>query len=134
MPQSTEQEQQELLALTQRLLDCIAAGDWDTYQALCDPTLSAFEPESCGELVIGLDFHRYYFDLKRASASQQSRVQTTIASPHVRLLGDVAVVSCIRLVQFLDDAGAPQTARFEETRVWRRQDGVWRHLHFHRSA
>ena len=34
---------------------------------------------------------------------------TTICSPHVRLLGDVAVVCYVRLVQRLDDAGKPVT-------------------------
>ena len=24
--------------------------------------------------------------------------------------------------------------RSEETRVWERRDGVWKHVHFHRSA
>ena len=30
--------------------------------------------------------------------------------------------------------GKPITARCEETRLWQRQDGRWRHVHFHRSA
>ncbi len=55
-----------------------------------------------------------------------------MASPHVRLLGDVAVVSYVRLIQWLDEAGHPVTSAFEETRIWQRQHG-WRHVHFHRS-
>ena len=51
-----------LLELNRRLLRSIAEGDWKTYQELCDPTLTAFEAESCGELVEGMDFHRFYFD------------------------------------------------------------------------
>lgn len=122
---------QELLDLTQRLLDGIAAGDWNTYAELCDPTLTSYEPEARGHLVEGMDFHRFYFDSSPSDAS----TNTSIVAPHVRLLGeDVAVVSCVRLVQFVDPSGAAQTARFEETRVWQRQDGRWRHVHFHRSA
>lgn len=120
----------ELITLNQRLLDSIAAGDWDTYAALCDPSLTAFEPEARGHLVQGMGFHRFYFDRGGLPGPHH----TTIASPHVRLLGDVAVVSYIRLVQQLDESGSPTTARFEETRVWHRQDGSWRHVHFHRSA
>ena len=57
-----------------------------------------------------------------------------MASPHVRLLGaDAAVVSCIRLVQKVNAAGVPEVAAIEETRVWQRQQGGWRHVHFHRS-
>ena len=42
---------EELLSLTNRLLEAIATGDWETYQLLCDPTLSAFEPEARGQSV-----------------------------------------------------------------------------------
>jgi calcium/calmodulin-dependent protein kinase (CaM kinase) II len=48
-------------------------------------------------------------------------------------LGGVAIVCYVRLVQRLDDAGKPITVRSEETRVWQRQSGAWRHVHFHRS-
>ena len=120
----------ELIDLTRQLLDAIAAGDWSTYAELCDPDLSCFEPEARGHLVQGMLFHRFYFDLGGNNPGQ-----TTIASPHVRLLGtDVAIVSYVRLVQQVDSTKQPQTCRFEETRVWHRQDGHWRHVHFHRSA
>jgi calcium/calmodulin-dependent protein kinase (CaM kinase) II len=122
---------EELLELNQQLLDAIAAGDWETYQLLCVPTLTAFEPEARGHLVEGMDFHRFYFALER----RNKPVNTTMAAPHVRLLGqNVAVVSYIRLLQSLDETGKPQSARFEETRVWHHHDGRWQHVHFHRSA
>jgi calcium/calmodulin-dependent protein kinase (CaM kinase) II len=51
------------------------------------------------------------------------------------LLGpDSAIVSYVRLHHGLNSDGAPTTQRFEETRVWHRQDGQWRHVHFHRST
>lgn len=121
---------QELLALTARLLQSIQAGDWSTYAELCDPTLTAFEPEAGGHLVEGMEFHRFYFNLERKARP----VNTTMASPHVRLLGDdAAVVTYVRLTQTVDDAGQPLTRCGEETRVWQRQNGKWRHVHFHRS-
>ena len=49
-------------------------------------------------------------------------------------MGDVAVISFIRLVQKLDGSGSPITTRSEETRVWQRQGGRWRHVHFHRTV
>ena len=122
---------QELLALTRRLLDAIAAGDWDAYQALCDPTLTAFEPEARGQLVEGMEFHRFYF----TGVERRGGANVTICAPHVRLLGpDAGVVNYVRLTQSVDADGAPRTARFEETRVWQRQRDGWRHVHFHRSA
>ncbi len=121
----------ELLELNQRLLDSIAGGDWETYVDLCDPSLTAFEPEARGHLVEGMDFHRFYFDRKRPTGESN----TTMASPQVRLLGDkVALVTCVRLIQHDGLDGQPVTARFEETRLWQRQDGRWQHVHFHRSA
>jgi calcium/calmodulin-dependent protein kinase (CaM kinase) II len=120
----------ELLALNQRLLDSIAAGDWATYQELCDPSLTAFEPGAQGQLVEGLEFHHFYFKLGGARGPNH----TTMCNPQVRLLGDVAIVTCVRLNQRLGEARHPETAAFEETRVWHRQEGRWRHVHFHRSA
>ena len=120
----------ELLQLNQRLLDSIAAGDWSAYQALCDPTLTAFEPEALGQLVEGLDFHHFYFKLGGARGPNH----TTMCAPRVRVMGDVAVVAYVRLNQRRGDDGSPATAGFAETRVWQRQDGRWRHVHFHRSA
>lgn len=120
---------QELLDLTQKLLDAIANGHWPTYEALCAPGLTCFEPEAKGHLVEGLDFHKFYFDLGGSTGPRT----TTIASPHVQVLGDAAIVTYIRLVQSLDDLGNPRTSHYEETRVWHKQNGKWQHVHFHRS-
>jgi ketosteroid isomerase-like protein len=120
----------ELLQLTQRLLDAITTGDWATYQELCDPTLTAFEPEAPGQLVQGLAFHHFYFEL----GGIRGRHQTTMCSPHVRLMGDVAVVAYARLIQRVGPEGDSVTVAPTETRIWQRQEGRWRHVHFHRSA
>lgn len=121
----------ELIEKNRQLLESIAAADWLTYAELCDPTLSAFEPESRGLLVEGMPFHRFYFELGSVAGPRN----ITLTAPKVRMLGDdVAVVTYVRLDQQLDDAGLPVTGRFEETRVWHRRDGRWRHVHFHRSA
>jgi len=119
-----------LLELTRGLLEAITRGDWDGYAALCDASLTAFEPEARGQRVDGLAFHRFYFERVPADAT----ANVTLASPHVRMLGeDAAVVSYVRLVQRVRD-GVPQTTAFEETRVWQRIGGAWKHVHFHRSA
>ncbi len=127
----SEALEQQLIALTQQLLESIADGDWEAYDRMCDASLSAFEPEACGQLVEGMAFHKYFFDLGRPKTPQN----TTMCAPHVRLLGpDVAIVSYIRLHQKLDSNGAPVIRRHEETRVWQRQQGEWKHVHFHRSV
>jgi calcium/calmodulin-dependent protein kinase (CaM kinase) II len=120
---------EELLRLNQRLLECIGAADWDTYRQLCDPSLTAFEPEAAGHLVEGLDFHAFYFRLGGFGGPHQ----TTMVSPRVRIMGDTAVIAYVRLDQRLDSAGTPSTRAIDETRIWQKQNGTWRHVHFHRS-
>ena len=127
MPSATESQ---LLDLTKQLLGAIADQDWSVYERLCDPSLTCFEPESRGQLVTGMDFHKFYFDLK----GSRSPRNTTVVGPQVRLLGsDAAVVSYVRLIQKLDGDGTPTTSAVEETRVWQRTQGEWKHVHFHRS-
>jgi calcium/calmodulin-dependent protein kinase (CaM kinase) II len=120
----------ELLKLNQRLLDAIGEADWETYRELCDPGLTCFEPEAAGQLVEGLDFHHFYFRLRQAPGEKH----TTICSPRVRFIGDAAVLTYVRLNQRVQPDSTPITRAFEETRVWQRQGGGWRHVHFHRSA
>ena len=123
-----------LLALTRKLLESIVAGDWKTYTSLVASDITCFEPEARGQLVEGLPFHEFYFKLGGNGAKPAVVPTITLASPKVRFLGeDAAVVASMRMVQKLDDAGRPITALCEETRVWQRIDGAWKHVHFHRS-
>lgn len=120
----------ELLILNEKLLEAIDANDYETYTELCDVNLSAFEPEAMGQLVEGLPFHAFYLMREKPGAMKQS----TICSPRIRLLGDdAAVVTFVRLVQTSSPAAGDAVASCEETRVWQRLDGKWKHVHFHRS-
>ena len=124
----------QFVALTRKLLDSIAAGDWKTYTSLVAHDITCFEPEARGHLVEGLPFHEFYFKLGASATKPACVPMTTLASPRVRLLGDdAAVVAYMRMVQKLDDAGRPITTLCEETRVWQRIEGEWKHVHFHRS-
>lgn len=123
----------ELLGLTKKLLATVIAGDWQGYRELVADDLTCFEPEARGQLVAGLPFHEFYFKLP-GDGSKPRPVTTTLAAPAVKLLSDtVAVVAYVRLTQTLDDAGKPVTKPCEETRVWQKRDGAWKHVHFHRS-
>ena len=53
---------QEVIKITEQLLDAISSGDYETYTKLCDPQMTAFEPGALGNLVEGMDFHKFYFD------------------------------------------------------------------------
>uniref|UniRef100_A0A3P8X503 calcium/calmodulin-dependent protein kinase n=1 Tax=Cynoglossus semilaevis TaxID=244447 RepID=A0A3P8X503_CYNSE len=100
---------------------------------MCDPAVTAFEPEALGNLVEGLDFHRFYFENLWSKNSKP--VHTTILNPHIHLVGDeAACIAYIRVTQYIDSNGTPRTAQSEETRVWHRRDGKWQIVHFHRSG
>jgi calcium/calmodulin-dependent protein kinase (CaM kinase) II len=136
----SEEANQHLLELNQRLLNAIFAGDWKTYAGLCDEQVTCFEPEGLGHLIAGLPFHKFYFDLAEsggASGANCTPTQVTMATPVVKLLGDTALVLYTRLVQVLT-ANGPVTKRVEETRVWhkgtaRGADAAWKLVHVHRS-
>ena len=123
----------ELLMLNQRLLNSVANGDWETYQTLCDPLLTAFEPETMGYLIQGMDFHHFYFQLNQNT----NYTNTSMSCPRVQIIGemqDVAVLTYVKIVQRLDDSGNPYTKTATETRVWHKKgNSPWRHVHFHRS-
>lgn len=121
----------EILDVTKRLLEAIRAGDWDTYRLLCDDGLTCFEPESAGHLVEGLEFHKFYFDL----GGHLGPHSDSIVNPKIWPIGsDGAVIAYVRLVQSTNPNGSPLIKAYGETRVWKRVDGEWKHLHFHRSA
>lgn len=120
----------ELLDLNHKLLIAIVTGDWATYTQLCDPNITCFEPEARGQLVSGLPFHQYYFP---AAPVPNVKKNVTMCSANVRIIGDVAVLAYIRLTQYHDANGAAHTAAAEETRIWERKAGQWKHIHFHRS-
>lgn len=41
---------------------CGAEADAALCRKICDPGLTSFEPEALGNLVEGMDFHRFYFE------------------------------------------------------------------------
>ena len=62
-----------LETLNEQLLYAIDNGDLETYKELCDPSLTAFEPEALGNLVEGLAFHETTLVvLPQANVSQAS--------------------------------------------------------------
>merc|ERR1712071_464033 len=95
---------QEILKLTEQLLESISSGDFETYTKLCDPHLTSFEPEALGNLVEGMEFHKFYFDNVLGKSSKS--VNTLILNPHIHLMGDdSACIAYVRLTQFMDKTG-----------------------------
>ncbi|XP_031426595.1 calcium/calmodulin-dependent protein kinase type II subunit beta isoform X17 [Clupea harengus] len=124
---------QEIIKITEQLIEAINNGDFEAYAKICDPGLTSFEPEALGNLVEGMDFHRFYFENLLAKNSKP--IHTTILNPHVHLIGeDAACIAYIRLTQYVDGQGRPRSSQSEETRVWHRRESKWQNVHFHCSG
>ncbi|XP_056887828.1 calcium/calmodulin-dependent protein kinase (CaM kinase) II beta 1 isoform X19 [Takifugu flavidus] len=124
---------QEIIKITEQLIEAINNGDFEAYAKICDPGLTSFEPEALGNLVEGMDFHRFYFE--NLLAKNNKPIHTTILNPHVHLIGeDAACIAYIRLTQYVDAQGRPRSSQSEETRVWHRRDSKWQNIHFHCSG
>ncbi|XP_040905730.1 calcium/calmodulin-dependent protein kinase type II delta chain isoform X15 [Toxotes jaculatrix] len=124
---------QEIIKMTEQLIEAINNGDFEAYTRICDPGLTSFEPEALGNLVEGMDFHKFYFENLLSKNSKP--VHTTILNPHVHLIGeDAACIAYIRLTQYIDSQGRPRSCQSEETRVWHRRDAKWLNVHFHCSG
>nr|QHR97346.1 calcium/calmodulin-dependent protein kinase type II subunit alpha isoform C3 [Nilaparvata lugens] len=124
---------QEVIKMTEQLLEAINVGDYEAYTKICDPHLTAFEPEALGNLVEGMDFHKFYFD--NVVGKNCKAVNTTILNPTVHLLGDdAACIAHVRLTQYMDKQGAAHSSQCEETRIWHKRDNKWQNVHFHRSS
>ncbi|XP_037634870.1 calcium/calmodulin-dependent protein kinase (CaM kinase) II beta 1 isoform X11 [Sebastes umbrosus] len=130
---SSQTRKQEIIKITEQLIEAINNGDFEAYAKICDPGLTSFEPEALGNLVEGMDFHRFYFENLLAKNSKP--IHTTILNPHVHLIGeDAACIAYIRLTQYVDNQGRPRSSQSEETRVWHRRDSKWQNIHFHCSG
>uniref|UniRef100_A0AAZ3PZ97 calcium/calmodulin-dependent protein kinase n=1 Tax=Oncorhynchus tshawytscha TaxID=74940 RepID=A0AAZ3PZ97_ONCTS len=125
---------QEIIKVTEQLIESINNGDFEAYAKICDPGLTSFEPEALGNLVEGHDFHRFYFDNALSKGSKP--VHTILLNPHVHLIvGERSSASpTIRLSQYMDAGDASSTMQ-SESPVWLRSLslGKWQNIHFHQS-
>uniref|UniRef100_A0A8C2DIN9 calcium/calmodulin-dependent protein kinase n=1 Tax=Cyprinus carpio TaxID=7962 RepID=A0A8C2DIN9_CYPCA len=113
---------QEIIKVTELLIEAINNGDFEAYTKISDPGLTSFEPEALGNLVDSL-------------SKGHKPIHTILLNPHVHLIGeDAACIAYIRLTQYMDVNNMPRTMQSEETRVWHRRDGKWQNIHFHRSG
>ncbi|KAL3050553.1 hypothetical protein OYC64_012558 [Pagothenia borchgrevinki] len=132
-PAAPSSRKQEIIKMTEQLIEAINNGDFEAYTRICDPGLTSFEPEALGNLVEGMDFHKFYFENLLSKNSKP--VHTTILNPHVHLIGEeAACIAYIRLTQFMDAQGRPRSCQSEETRVWHRREAKWLNVHFHCSG
>lgn len=121
----------EIQHITQQLLDYEVKRDWSNYSKLCHPSITGFEPCGHGHMVKGLEFQRFYFE-----APNTVPHKTLIMDPQVTMLGaDSAVIAYVRICQKTDPANnAMYSIHSNESRIWRRFDGSWLNIHYHKSS
>ena len=140
-----------LIDRNQQLLESIVDLDHDTYNSLCADDISCIEPETNHNVVIGKNFHEYYFDVfssndddSAATSKKTHHINVTMVQPHVQWINGNgscdkkfqptgAVLSYVKLVQQTTVGKAPVTTQQSETRVWEIRNGEWVNIHFHKS-
>lgn len=110
------------------LLNAIQRGDIPTYRRLVSETLTCFEPETRGNRVDGVEFHIFQTE----SQETPRRFHLELVDPVIRVYGNAAYAGYTLLVS-RDDDGDVTTTAMNETRIFAKQHGDWRMVHFHRS-
>jgi calcium/calmodulin-dependent protein kinase (CaM kinase) II len=124
-------EEKEIIELTGRLISIIASKDMKEYSKLCAEDVTCIEPETCGQLVTGLEFHKFFLDNMPTYTSYQQ----SIHNPKVHLLGEgSACIAYQRIIQCCEKGGQPKVMCVPETRVWNKVGSDWKCVHIHRST
>lgn len=122
------------IELTKKLLFYIDNQDWEGYLSLTDENLSCIESETSNKIVLGLDFHKFFF--QKNDLSSKTTFTSLICDPHVKIFADSALITYIRKLAIHDGlADKPRTLEIAETRIWRLQEcDSWKMVHFHKST
>jgi calcium/calmodulin-dependent protein kinase (CaM kinase) II len=121
-------EETELQEVLLRLLHGIREGDIEIYKELVDPELTCFEPESQGHGVRGLSFHFFFME----HTTNSSSYHLELVDPTIKVYGATGYAAYTLLIQKNGDQGV-EISSVNETRIFRRIDGTWKMVHFHRS-
>lgn len=123
-----------IIDLTKKLLKSIDSRDWETYVSLTDENLSCIEPETSNKIVMGLDFHKFFFETSEFSS--KTTFTSMINNPHVKIFGNTALIVYIRELVIHDSLGdKPLTREIAESRIWdfNQKTNSWKMVHFHKS-
>ncbi len=129
MDADNKQIEQEVLAITDRMLRAMYTGDPEVHRTHSTEDMSAFEWYIAPYRVDGLAFH---LDLI-AGGGNGSPSRLDMLTPRVQVHGDTAIVCYTLLKTTLSENGPAEFARVNETRVFVKQDSVWKMAHLHKS-
>lgn len=120
-------EEQEIYDITIELINAIRKGDVEKYKLLSSERLTAIEPESNGNIIEGLDFHIFFLENR-----SPFEYHLELLNPVIRINKDSAYIAYTLINSTLieDDF---ELQSFNETRIFFKEDGNWKMIHFHRS-
>jgi len=115
-------------ASLESLLNSIQRADVPTYRQLVSEVVTCFEPETHGNRIDGIEFHVFQTE----SQEKPRRFHLELVDPVIRVYGKAAY-ACYTLLVSRDDDGVVTTTAMNETRVFAKEQGGWKMVHFHRS-
>ncbi|MCY3414233.1 MAG: nuclear transport factor 2 family protein [Candidatus Heimdallarchaeota archaeon] len=121
-------QESEILDILKRMLYGIRDGGEEVYKELVSESLTCFEPETQGHNVDGLDFHLFFM----RTSKQQHPYHLELVDPRIRVYGDTAYTA-YTLLQNTYTPDGYKIKKVNETRIFHKEDGKWKMVHFHRS-
>ena len=118
----------EVLAITRQMLDAMYTADPEVHRRHCTEDMSSFEWYIAPYRIDGLEFH---LDLIKAGGNG-TPTRLDLLTPRVQVYGDTAIVN-YTLLKTMAAGGKAEFSRMNETRVFVRQEGVWKMAHLHKS-
>lgn len=128
----------ELLALLDRHLKSIWAGDLATYRATTGEDVTFFEWYISTQRIDGLDFHlretaaQFRAGDDRRRAGERYEIEHEVLQPRIQVYGDVAIITYTLLMRYTASDGVRHTEH-NETRVFHRRPTGWQLVHCHKS-
>lgn len=131
-------EDHEVLALLDRHLRSIWAGDLAVYTATTAPDVTFYEWYISTQRIAGLDFHlreiaaNFRAAEARRQAGERYEVEHEVLAPKVQIYGDIAIVTYTLLMRYTTGDGVHHTEH-NETRVFQHRGEGWQLIHCHKS-
>lgn len=133
-----DQLEQALLAVLDRHLRSIWAGDLETYAATTAPDVTFFEWYISTQRIDGIDFHlretaaNFRSAEARRKAGQRYEIEHEVLAPQIQIYGEIAIVAYTLLMRYTSDDGV-RHAEHNETRVFHHRADAWQLVHCHKS-
>ena len=121
-------ETEDFQASLLKLLHAVEKADVETYRQLVSNEVTCFEPETGGAQVKGRSMHLFF--VKNSIVPDQYFFE--IIDPTFKVYGDAAIAAYTFLLTEISD-GETAISTENVTRIFHREQGVWKMVHFHRS-